>query len=291
MMQKIDPVMPGEIELPSSNTQLYSGYNYKYQEQERQDELGLNWDSFKWRNYDYAIGRFMCVDPLAEKYAYNSTYAFQENKMGMGRELEGLELMPWDYLRIYVASKIAMFNSNVSSARSDLHTAIGNRIQASVAGEKNNVNISGYNVNAVNDYSTMSKSVAKIGKESLIRTKEVVKDGAEITKKVGDGMIVASPLAGPFAPEVAGTGEVISRASSTTINLIDASNGNLKQAATNAIMDYGFGELTKSAIGATRAVAGKEAVEAGKNITSEAIIKANVKTAEIITDKIKEPKK
>ena len=34
----------------------------------------------------------MSVDPLAEKYAYNSTYAFQENKMGLGRELEGLEL-------------------------------------------------------------------------------------------------------------------------------------------------------------------------------------------------------
>jgi RHS repeat-associated protein len=68
-------------------------YKYKYQGQERQDELGLNWDSFKYRNYDYAIGRFMCIDPLTEKYAYNSTYAFQENKMGLGRELEGLELV------------------------------------------------------------------------------------------------------------------------------------------------------------------------------------------------------
>ena len=35
----------------------------------------------------------MSIDPLAEKYAYNSTYVFQENKMGMGRELEGLELV------------------------------------------------------------------------------------------------------------------------------------------------------------------------------------------------------
>ena len=34
----------------------------------------------------------MSIDPLAEKYPYNSTYAFQENKMGLGRELEGLEL-------------------------------------------------------------------------------------------------------------------------------------------------------------------------------------------------------
>jgi len=68
-------------------------YKYWYQEQERQTDLDLNWDSFKYRNYDYAIGRFMSVDPLAEKYPYNSLYAFQENKLGLGRELEGLELV------------------------------------------------------------------------------------------------------------------------------------------------------------------------------------------------------
>lgn len=36
----------------------------------------------------------MSIDPLAEEYAYNSTYAFAENKIGMGRELEGYELGP-----------------------------------------------------------------------------------------------------------------------------------------------------------------------------------------------------
>src|SRR5690606_28876285 len=80
----------GYNELATENP---SGFKYKYQEQERNEELGLNWDSFKWRNYDYAIGRFLNIDPLSEKYPYNSTYAFQENKMGLGRELEGLELV------------------------------------------------------------------------------------------------------------------------------------------------------------------------------------------------------
>jgi RHS repeat-associated protein len=64
---------------------------YKYQGQERQDELGLNCDSFKWRNYDYAIGRFMSIDPLAEKYSYQSPYNFSENRVIDGREIEGLE--------------------------------------------------------------------------------------------------------------------------------------------------------------------------------------------------------
>jgi RHS repeat-associated protein len=65
--------------------------NYKFQEQERQDELGLNWDSFKWRNYDPAIGRFMSIDPLAEKYNWMSCYQFASNQVIHGREIEGLE--------------------------------------------------------------------------------------------------------------------------------------------------------------------------------------------------------
>ncbi|MGV0923422.1 DUF6443 domain-containing protein [Empedobacter tilapiae] len=75
-----------------NNTNLANAnYKYKYQGQERQDELGLNWDSFKWRNYDYAIGRFMSIDPLAEQYSYQSPYNFAENRVVDGRELEGLE--------------------------------------------------------------------------------------------------------------------------------------------------------------------------------------------------------
>ncbi|SUJ30797.1 RHS repeat-associated core domain [Sphingobacterium multivorum] len=69
-------------------------YQYKYQGQERQDELGLNWDSFKWRNYDFALGRFMSVDPLAESYSYQSPYNFAENRVVDGNELEGLEWAP-----------------------------------------------------------------------------------------------------------------------------------------------------------------------------------------------------
>lgn len=38
-----------------------------------------------------AIGRFMSVDPLAEKYAYQSPYNFSENRVIDARELEGLE--------------------------------------------------------------------------------------------------------------------------------------------------------------------------------------------------------
>ena len=63
--------------------------NYKFQEQERQEETG--WDSFKWRNSMPEIGRFLTIDPMAEAFPYNSTYAFSENKVTTHVELEGLE--------------------------------------------------------------------------------------------------------------------------------------------------------------------------------------------------------
>ena len=37
------------------------------------------------------VGRFFNIDPLSEKYPFNSTYAFSENKVVAHREIEGLE--------------------------------------------------------------------------------------------------------------------------------------------------------------------------------------------------------
>lgn len=62
-----------------------------FQGQKFDDDLGLNWVQFKWRNHDPQIGRFIEIDPLSEKYEYNSTYAFSENKVIAHVELEGLE--------------------------------------------------------------------------------------------------------------------------------------------------------------------------------------------------------
>lgn len=81
---------------------IQSGISYKaagtvqnkektFQGQRFDDDLGLNWVQFKWRNHDPQIGRFIEIDPLSEKYVYNSTYAFSENKVISHVELEGLE--------------------------------------------------------------------------------------------------------------------------------------------------------------------------------------------------------
>ena len=67
---------------------------WKFQGQEHIDDLDLGWNSFKWRNQDPSIGRFFNIDPLADKYVYNSPYAFSENKVTNDIELEGLESYP-----------------------------------------------------------------------------------------------------------------------------------------------------------------------------------------------------
>ncbi|NHN28088.1 DUF4329 domain-containing protein [Flavobacterium jejuense] len=83
----------GDIALrrPLPSTPVDPSYKYKYQGQERQTELGLNWDSFKYRNYDPAIGRFMSIDPLTEDYPLWAPYVFSGNRVVDARELEGLE--------------------------------------------------------------------------------------------------------------------------------------------------------------------------------------------------------
>jgi RHS repeat-associated protein len=69
-----------------------SVYNrWKFQGQEHTDDLDLGWDAFKWRNHQPDIGRFFNVDPLSEKYVYNSPFAFSENHVVAHIELEGLE--------------------------------------------------------------------------------------------------------------------------------------------------------------------------------------------------------
>ena len=51
------------------------GYNGK----ELNEELGLNWYDFGARNYDASLGRWMNIDPLADKYRKYSPYNYVLN--------------------------------------------------------------------------------------------------------------------------------------------------------------------------------------------------------------------
>ena len=68
-------------------------YRYGFQGQERNDEVtgSGNTISYGFREHDTRLGRFKSIDPLSPKYPWNSPYAFSENRVIDGIELEGLE--------------------------------------------------------------------------------------------------------------------------------------------------------------------------------------------------------
>ncbi len=71
-------------------------YRYGFQGQETENEMygDGNASFYKYRISNNWNGRFFAVDPLAPEYPHNSTYAFSENRVIDGVELEGLEYNP-----------------------------------------------------------------------------------------------------------------------------------------------------------------------------------------------------
>ena len=96
------------------NSNLQVDNKYRFQGQERQEDLGLNWDSFKYRNYDYTIGRFMNIDPLTEKYNTWSPYAFSGNRVVDSRELEGLEPQTIHFTKVDAAKNFGDYYNGAS---------------------------------------------------------------------------------------------------------------------------------------------------------------------------------
>lgn len=78
------------------NRNVSGDYRYGFQGQEEDNEIKGEGNSvnYKYRMHDPRIGRFFAIDPLAPKYPHNSPYAFSENRLLDGVELEGLEFNP-----------------------------------------------------------------------------------------------------------------------------------------------------------------------------------------------------
>lgn len=68
-------------------------FRYLFQGQEKDNEVKGEGNSvnFSFRMHDPRLGRFFAIDPLTKKYPHNSPYAFSENRVLDGIELEGAE--------------------------------------------------------------------------------------------------------------------------------------------------------------------------------------------------------
>ena len=72
-------------------------YRFGFNGQEKENEISGNdgdYLSFEYRVHDARLGKFLSVDPLFKDYPWNSTYAFAENRVIDGIDLEGLEWQP-----------------------------------------------------------------------------------------------------------------------------------------------------------------------------------------------------
>ncbi len=79
-----------------------TGYRFGFNGQEKDDEVKGNGNSyvFEYRIYDSRLGKFLSVDPISAEYPWNSTYAFAENRVIDGIDLEGLEYLSANEARV-----------------------------------------------------------------------------------------------------------------------------------------------------------------------------------------------
>jgi RHS repeat-associated protein len=102
-------------------------YRYGFQGQEKDDELKGEGNSlnYTFRMHDPRIGRFFARDPLEMSYPHNSPYAFSENRVIDGVELEGLE---FEDLKPSYGFKLTLSVTNKVKVNASIYGALTNNI-------------------------------------------------------------------------------------------------------------------------------------------------------------------
>jgi len=91
-----------------ANRTFSNNYRFGFNGQEVDKEAEMI--NFKFRPYNAKIGKFLGVDPLSREYPWNSCYAFAENRVINGVDLEGAEYLNANQSRITIENGIVAIN-------------------------------------------------------------------------------------------------------------------------------------------------------------------------------------
>jgi len=169
-----------------------SGYQYKYNGKEWQDELNLNLYDYGARNYDPALGRWMNLDPLANMYPSTSPYAFVNNNPLIFVDPDGRLILSAKFVRDYpeIANYIKnnLKNDVLNSPRimEALSQVTGGNLNAKTVsyaltdgqGPKYQTSKAPGGSEGATGYYNSSSNTIQIGQEFLNKIEEVLKNGS-----------------------------------------------------------------------------------------------------------------
>lgn len=133
--------------------------NFRYNGKEIQEELSLDWYDFGARNYDASLGRWMNIDPLAEKYATFSPYNYTLNNPILYTDPDGREV---DFSRLFEDT------GDKEQNRRNLFTALNTLVDLS--------NITGLNLSINSDRKLESNGTYEDENGEIIGSEEARND-------------------------------------------------------------------------------------------------------------------
>jgi RHS repeat-associated protein len=91
--------------------EIIKDYRYGFNGMEKDNEVKGTGSSlsYQYRIYDSRLGKFISVDPLVASYPWNSSFAFAENMVIDGVDLEGGEYLNANYKLITKQGKTTVY--------------------------------------------------------------------------------------------------------------------------------------------------------------------------------------
>jgi RHS repeat-associated protein len=210
---------------------------YLYNGKELQDDVlrgkSLDWYDYGARFYDPSLGRFTCLDPIAEEFYYVSPYNYAENSPIANVDLWGLQALNAQIYTTIQANKAkytaiaqqgggSLMNLAVGSTRTD---RIPSDVRASMSsGTQSMINFSGKVSNAANVAQTVETFGGAVRDDAL----QVAETTGDVLTMTG---IALAPVTAGASLALTPIGEGLSTLGSAGQATVAFSNGDIKTGA------------------------------------------------------------